>query len=127
MSYVDGFVIPAPKNKVAAYKKMATWGKKMWMKHGALQYFECVADDLKVMPGCGSFHDMVKLKRGETLWYSFIIYKNKAHRCVKRPSKDPSGATAKCRDGTYSYSQHASGTCSHHGGVARWIHHPRLG
>ena len=81
MSYVDGFVIPAPKSKSAAYKKMATWGKQMWMKHGALQYFECVADDLKVMPGCGGgFEDMVKLKKGETLWYSFIIYKDKAHR-----------------------------------------------
>jgi hypothetical protein len=51
-------------------------------------------------------------------------YRNSSGRCVKRPGRDPAGATAKCRDGTYSYSQHASGTCSHHGGVARWIHHP---
>jgi hypothetical protein len=51
-------------------------------------------------------------------------YKNVSGRCVHRPSSDPSGATAKCRDGSYSYSLHASGTCSHHGGVARWIHHP---
>jgi hypothetical protein len=51
-------------------------------------------------------------------------YKNVDGRCVHSPSSDPSGATAKCRDGTYSYSLHASGTCSHHGGVARWIHHP---
>ena len=80
MTYVDGFVIPTPKSKLAAYKKMATWGKKVWMKHGALQYFECVADDLKAMPGCGDFQKMVKLKRGETLWFSFIVYKNKAHR-----------------------------------------------
>ena len=80
MTYVDGFVIPAPKSKVAEYKKLATWGKKMWMKHGALQYFECVADDLAVMPGCGSFEKMVKLKPGETLWFSFIVYKSKAQR-----------------------------------------------
>lgn len=81
MTYIDGFVIPAPKSKIAAYKKMATWGKKLWMKHGALQYFECIADDLQVKPGCGcGFEEMAKLKRGETLWYSFIIYKNKAHR-----------------------------------------------
>lgn len=80
MTYVDGFVIPAPKKTVAAYKKMATWGKKMWMKHGALQYFECVADDLDSMPGCGDFRKMVKLKSNETLWYSFIIYKNRKHR-----------------------------------------------
>jgi Protein of unknown function (DUF3761) len=51
-------------------------------------------------------------------------YKNVSGRCVKRPGSSPIGATAKCRDGTYSYSQHAAGTCSHHGGVARWIHHP---
>ncbi|HKX45810.1 MAG TPA: DUF1428 domain-containing protein [Planctomycetota bacterium] len=81
MTYVDGFVIPAPKNKVAAYKKLATWGKQLWMKHGALQYFECVADDLAVMPGCGlGFEKLVKLKPGETVWFSFIVYRNKAHR-----------------------------------------------
>jgi Protein of unknown function (DUF3761) len=51
-------------------------------------------------------------------------YENVSHHCVRSPSTDPAGATAKCRDGTYSYSEHASGTCSHHGGVARWIHHP---
>jgi len=51
-------------------------------------------------------------------------YKNVDGRCVRRPSHDPRGATARCRDGTYSYSLHASGTCSRHGGVARWIHHP---
>jgi hypothetical protein len=54
-------------------------------------------------------------------------YKNVSGHCVRRPVKAPSapaGATAKCRDGTYSFSEHASGTCSHHGGVARWIHHP---
>ncbi len=51
-------------------------------------------------------------------------YENVSGHCVKRPSTSPKGATAKCRDGTYSYSEHASGTCSHHGGVARWIHHP---
>jgi uncharacterized protein YbaA (DUF1428 family) len=81
MTYVDGFVIPASESKIAEYKKLATWGKKLWMKHGALQYFECVADDLEVAPGCGAgFGKMVKLKPGETLWFSFIIYKNKAHR-----------------------------------------------
>jgi hypothetical protein len=54
-------------------------------------------------------------------------YENSSHRCVHRPvraSAAPKGATARCRDGTYSFSQHASGTCSHHGGVAVWIHHP---
>jgi hypothetical protein len=54
-------------------------------------------------------------------------YENVDGVCVHRPTKathPPKGATAKCRDGTYSFSKHASGTCSHHGGVARWIHHP---
>ena len=80
MTYVDGFVIPIAKGKVAGYKKMATWGKKMWMKHGALQYFECVGDDLSGMPECGNFTTMAKLKPSETVFFSFIIYKNKAHR-----------------------------------------------
>ena len=51
-------------------------------------------------------------------------YKNVSGHCIHSPSTDPAGATAKCRDNTYSYSEHASGTCSHHGGVARWINHP---
>ena len=51
-------------------------------------------------------------------------YKNVSGHCVHSPSTDPAGATAKCRDNTYSYSEHASGTCSHHGGVGRWINHP---
>ncbi|MBM3978432.1 MAG: DUF1428 domain-containing protein [Planctomycetes bacterium] len=81
MTYVDGFVIPSPKRKTAAYKKLAQWGKKTWMKHGALHYFECMADDLSVWPGCGKgFKGMVKLKPNETLWFSFLVYKNKAQR-----------------------------------------------
>ena len=80
MSYVDGFVIPVAKGKVAEYKKMAALGKKTWMKHGALQYFECVGDDLDGMPGCGSFKQLAALKPSETAFFSFIIYKNKAHR-----------------------------------------------
>jgi len=51
-------------------------------------------------------------------------YLNVSGHCIHSPSTNPAGATAKCRDGTYSYSEHASGTCSHHGGVGRWLHHP---
>jgi len=69
MTYVDGYVIPVPKRKVAEYKKMATWGKKMWMKHGALQ-----------LPGCGNFKTMAGLKPTETAFFSFVVYKSKAHR-----------------------------------------------
>jgi uncharacterized protein YbaA (DUF1428 family) len=80
MTYVDGFVIPVPKSKVAEYRKMAAVGKKMWMKHGALQYFECLGDDLAGMPECGNFKTMAGLKPSETAFFSFIVYKNKAHR-----------------------------------------------
>jgi uncharacterized protein YbaA (DUF1428 family) len=80
MTYVDGFVIPVAKSKVAAYKKMASLGKKTWMKHGALQYFECIADDLVGWPSCGNFKTMARLKPTETAFFSFIVYKSKAHR-----------------------------------------------
>ena len=80
MSYVDGFVIAVPKRRVAAYKKMAQMGKRMWMKAGALEYFECIGDDLKVMPGMGDFRKLAKLKAGETVFFSFIVYKSKAQR-----------------------------------------------
>ena len=80
MTYVDGFVLPVAKKDVAAYRKMAAWGKKMWMKHGALQYFECAGDDLNGMPGCGDFKTMAGIKPTETVFFSFIVYKSKAHR-----------------------------------------------
>jgi hypothetical protein len=51
-------------------------------------------------------------------------YRNVSGHCIHSPASSPIGATARCRDGTYSYSEHASGTCSYHGGVGRWIHHP---
>ena len=81
MSYVDGFVIPLKKKNVAAYKKMAEWGGKTWKKHGALQYFECIGDDLKVPKGMGQgFGKLAKLKKDETVAFSFIIYRSRAHR-----------------------------------------------
>lgn len=79
--YVDGFVIPVPKDNVAEYKRMAVWGRKVWMKHGALQYFECIGDDLDVKPGCGKgFPKGMRLKPGETVIFAFVIYASKAHR-----------------------------------------------
>ena len=80
MTYIDGFVIPVKKSKVAAYKKMAQWGKRVWMKHGALGYYECVGHDMKTMPGCGTFKTLARLKPGETVFFSFVIYRSKAHR-----------------------------------------------
>lgn len=79
--YVDGFVIPMKKKDVAAYKKMATWGAKTWMKHGALEYYECVGDDLAVQKGAGcGFPKMAKLKEDETVAFSWIVFRSKKHR-----------------------------------------------
>ena len=78
-TYVDGYVIPIPKNKVTAYKKMAKMGCKTWMKHGALAYYECVADDVKA-PYSLNFPTMCKIKKNETVIFAFIVFKSKAHR-----------------------------------------------
>ncbi|TSC84275.1 MAG: hypothetical protein G01um101413_570 [Parcubacteria group bacterium Gr01-1014_13] len=81
--YVDGFVLVVPKKKVAAYRKMAQEGSRIWKKYGALEYKECVGDDLS--PNMGgmpalTFPKMIKLKKGETVWFSFVTYKSRAHR-----------------------------------------------
>ncbi len=78
MAYVDGFVIPIKRKNMKAYKKMATWGCKVWMKCGALSYYECVTDDFSEY-GLG-FKKMCKLKPDETVVFAFIVYKSKAHR-----------------------------------------------
>lgn len=81
--YVDGFVLVVPKNKVAAYRKMAKEGNNLWMKHGALDYKECMGDDLN--PNMGgmtslTFPKMTKMGKNETVWFSYITYKSRAHR-----------------------------------------------
>lgn len=79
MAYVDGFVIPVPKRKVKAYLRMARDGFKMWTKYGAVDYKECIADDLKNQWGT-TFTKMAKLKPGETAVFSYIVFKSRAHR-----------------------------------------------
>jgi uncharacterized protein YbaA (DUF1428 family) len=83
-TYVDGFLLVVPKGKVREYKKMAALGKKIWMKHGALDYKECVGDDLRPKGSPGwkprSFSDAAKAKPSETVWFSFIVFKSKKHR-----------------------------------------------
>lgn len=79
MSYVDGFVIPIQKKKLKDYLPMAKIGKKMWMKHGALDYKECVGDDLKNTWGT-PVKKVLKLKPGETVVFSYIVFKSRAHR-----------------------------------------------
>ena len=79
MAYVDGFIVPVPKKKLAAYRRMARKGGKIWREHGALEFRECVADDVKWGKRT-SFPRSVKLKAGETVMFSFIVYKSKAER-----------------------------------------------
>lgn len=79
MSYVDGYVLPVPAANVDAYKKLARKAGKIWMEYGALQYIECVADDVK--PGkVTSFPQAVKLKEGEVVVFSWIVYANRRDR-----------------------------------------------
>lgn len=78
--YVDGFVIPVQKNKLHLYFKMARVGAKLWKKYGALEYFECVGDDLSSAVAGIKFPQTVKAKKGETVIFSFIVYKSRKHR-----------------------------------------------
>lgn len=77
--YVDGFVLPVPRKNTDAYRRMARLAGKVWREHGALDYVECIADDVK--PGkWTSFPQSVKLKKGEVVWFSYIAYKSRRHR-----------------------------------------------
>lgn len=77
--YVDGYIIPIKKKNVKAYKKMAALGCKVWMDHGALDYYECVGENLKSEWGMG-FTKMCKLKPDETVIFAYVVYKSKADR-----------------------------------------------
>jgi uncharacterized protein YbaA (DUF1428 family) len=79
MSYVDGFVLPVPKNNLIAYRRMAQRAGKVWREHGALDYCECVADDVKTGKYT-SFPQSVKLKPSETVIFAYIVYKSRADR-----------------------------------------------
>lgn len=83
--YVDGFVFTVPKKNVAAYKRMASEGAKAWKKFGALDYYECMEEDLKIKAGPDgtkprSFLKTANAKSTDTVWFSFIVFKNRAHR-----------------------------------------------
>lgn len=80
MSYVDGFVLTIPKNKLKAYKKMAKDAGKVWKKFGALEYKECMADDMKPQHVMFTFPTMARAKKNEVVFFSFIVYKSRAHR-----------------------------------------------
>ncbi|MCW8130671.1 MAG: DUF1428 domain-containing protein [Planctomycetota bacterium] len=79
MPYVDGFVLPIAKKKIKAYLKLSKMAGKVWREHGALEYREACGDDLKIK-GVGSFPKAMKCKPGETVFFSWIVYKSRAHR-----------------------------------------------
>jgi uncharacterized protein YbaA (DUF1428 family) len=79
MPYVDGYILPVPKKNLKAYLRMARMGEKMWRKHGVLDYKECVGDDLQPKWGF-PFPRMMKLRPGETVVFSYIVFKSRAHR-----------------------------------------------
>ena len=95
-NYVDGYVIPIKKANLRLYKKYAKLGCKVWMEHGALDYYECAGDDLKSKSGM-SFIKLCKLKPNETVVFAFVVYKSKADRkrinamVMKDPRMQPSG------------------------------------
>lgn len=79
MNYVDGYVVPVPKKKLGAYRAMAEKAKKVWREHGALDYVEAAADDVKKGKWT-SFPQSVKLKAGETVVFAYVVFKSRAHR-----------------------------------------------
>jgi uncharacterized protein YbaA (DUF1428 family) len=80
MKYVDGFVIAVPEKNMDEYRKMAEMGAKVWKKYGALEYYECAGDDLNPAMAGIKFPETVKAGPGETVVFSFIVYKSRAHR-----------------------------------------------
>ena len=79
MAYVDGYLLPVPVKNLAAYRKMAAKAGKIWREHGALDYKECAGDDLQTKFGV-PFGKQMKLKRGETVVFAWIVFKSKADR-----------------------------------------------
>jgi uncharacterized protein YbaA (DUF1428 family) len=93
--YVDGYVLPLPKRNLNAYRRMAQKGSKVWKKYGALDYKECIAEDISIQWGV-PFPKMIKVKPGETVVFSYIVFKSRAHRdsvnkkVMKEMMDDPS-------------------------------------
>src|SRR3990172_11579489 len=85
MSYVDGFLVPIPKKNVAAYRRLAKEAAKIWRDHGALEYRECVGDDL-VCPHTVPFPKVIGAKKGETVVFAWIVFKSRAHRGRVHPA-----------------------------------------
>jgi uncharacterized protein YbaA (DUF1428 family) len=77
--YVDGFVLPIPKKSADVYRRLARRAGKVWIEHGALEYVECIGDDVRAGK-LTSFPQSVRLKPGEVVWFSWIVYRSRAHR-----------------------------------------------
>jgi uncharacterized protein YbaA (DUF1428 family) len=90
MKYVDGFVIPLPKKNLPAYRRIAQKAGRIWREHGALEFRECVGDDFAVMVGV-PFPRLARARRGETVLFSWIVYKSRSHRdrVNRKVMKDP--------------------------------------
>lgn len=102
MKYVDGFVIPVAKENLPAYREMAKMGGEVWKKHGALEYIESVGDDLNPDLGGITFSQIIKAEPGETVVFSFIVFKSRAHRdeVNAKVMKDPMMNDPKYKDKT---------------------------
>ena len=79
MAYVDGFLLTVPARKLAVYRRIAAKAGKVWREHGALEYRECVGDDVKTKMGT-PFPKVAKAKKGEVVIFSWVVYKSRAHR-----------------------------------------------
>ena len=90
MAYVDGFLLPIPKRNIPAYRRLALKAGKVWKEHGALDYKECVGDDLFIK-GVKPFPRQLRVKAGETVVFSWILYRSRAHRdrVNKKVMSDP--------------------------------------
>jgi uncharacterized protein YbaA (DUF1428 family) len=80
MRYVDGFVVPVPTNQLDAYREMAGKAARVWMEHGALDYKECLAEDMEDKGFCATFPSAFGIKDGETIVFAYIVYRSRAHR-----------------------------------------------
>ena len=92
MPYIDGFLLPVSRRKIEAYRKLSSKAGKVWREHGALEYRECVGDDLgNKMGGSTTFPSRARAKKGETVVFSWIVYKSTGHRdrVNKKVMKDP--------------------------------------
>ncbi len=90
MAYIDGFIVPVPKRKLRTYRRMAILSGKVWRDYGALDYKECIADDVKVGKRT-SFPRSVKLKKDEVVVFAYVVYKSRKHRDAvhAKAIKDP--------------------------------------